>query len=41
LIAERRKIVRDSLHRALAFLDRFLCPVKVEQTKVSQPRRHD
>jgi hypothetical protein len=41
LIAERRKIVRDSLHRVLAFLDRFLCPVKVEQAKVSQPRRHD
>jgi hypothetical protein len=41
LIAERTKIVRDSLHRALAFLDRFLCPVKVEQAKVSQPRRHD
>ena len=38
---ELGKNVRDALHRAAAFLNGFLGPVKVEQTKVGQPRRHD
>ena len=31
----------DSLHCETTFLDGFFGPVKIEQAKVRQPRRHD
>ena len=40
LLVQQSKGVRDSFHRGATFLDRFLSPVKVEQAKVRQPRRH-
>ena len=41
LIVYRGRSVCDSLHRAVTFLDGFLRPVKIEQAKMGQSRRHD
>ena len=38
---ELGQVVRDALHRAAAFFNGFLGPLKVEQTKMCQTRGHD